>query len=249
MRFLLDVIRAVWVYLNLFLVTVILSGGVVILALLRIRSPYYGWAARGWAQWMLLVSGVKVRVEGMENAPAGTPRIFVSNHQSWYDVFVLAARIPGQYRFVAKKELSKIPLFGQAWKAAGHICVDRGDRESAVRSLDEAGQLIRGDGSAVVIFAEGTRSRTGELQPFKKGAFMLALHTGVDIVPVGISGSRRVQPKGSWRVRPGTITVRVGRPVPVGEYSFDTRDRLIQRVREDILRLIAPPAAPTPALG
>jgi 1-acyl-sn-glycerol-3-phosphate acyltransferase len=249
MRQVLDIIRAIWVYLHLLVATILLSTPVILFSLMRIRTRYYGWAARGWAQWMLLVSGVKVRLEGMERAPAGQPRIFVSNHQSWFDVFALAATIPGQYRFVAKKELARIPIFGQAWKAAGHICVDRGDRESAVRSLDEAGRLIRSDGSAVVIFAEGTRSRDGRLQPFKKGAFMLALHTGVDITPVGISGSRQVQPKGSWRIRPGTIRIRVGPPVPIREYSFETRDRLMERVRAEIVRLTAPEPELKPAMN
>jgi 1-acyl-sn-glycerol-3-phosphate acyltransferase len=249
MRLVLDIVRAIWVYLNLLVVTILLSTPVILFSLMRIRTRYYGWAARGWAQWMLLVSGVKVRIEGMEHAPAGQPRIFVSNHQSWYDVFALAANIPGQYRFVAKKELARIPIFGQAWKAAGHICVDRGDRESAVRSLEEAGKLIKSDGSAVVIFAEGTRSRDGKLQPFKKGAFMVALGTGVDIIPIGISGSRQVQAKGSWRVRPGTIRIRVGKPVPIREYSFETRDRLMERVRSEIERLTAPEPALRPAMS
>jgi 1-acyl-sn-glycerol-3-phosphate acyltransferase len=249
MKKLLDIIRSIWVYLNLLVVTPLLSTPVIIFSLLRIKTRYYGWAAHGWAKWMLLVSGVKVRVEGMENAPAGQPRIFVSNHQSWYDVFALAARIPGQYRFVAKKELARIPIFGQAWKAAGHICVDRGDRESAVRSLEEAGKLIRSDGSAVVIFAEGTRSRDGRLQPFKKGAFMLALHTGVDITPVGITGSRQVQAKGSWIIRPGRITVRVGNPIAIKDYGFETRDLLIERARAEIERLMAPEKVPSPAMS
>jgi len=232
-------LRNVWVYLNMLTVTPVLSGLVVVFALLRIRTRYYGWAARGWAQWMLFVSGVRVRVEGMADLPPG-PHIFVSNHQSWYDVFALAARIPGQYRFVAKKELTRIPIFGQAWQAAGHICVDRGDRESAVRSLEAAGRLIRSDGSAVVIFPEGTRSATGELQKFKKGAFMLALHIGVDIVPLGIHGSRAVQAKGTWMIRPGTITVRVGRPIPTAEYHPEGREQLMARTREEITRLMAP---------
>jgi 1-acyl-sn-glycerol-3-phosphate acyltransferase len=239
-------LRNIWVYLNMLTVTPVLSGLVVLFALLRIRTRYYGWAARGWAQWMLMVSGVRVHVEGFDELPPG-PHIFVSNHQSWYDVFALAAKIPGQYRFVAKKELTRIPIFGQAWQAAGHICVDRGDRESAVRSLEAAGRLIRSDGSAVVIFPEGTRSATGELQKFKKGAFMLAMHIGVDLVPIGIRGSRQVQRKGSWLIRPGTITVRVGRPIPTSEYGAN-REQLMERTREEIARLMEPMVA-TPVAG
>ncbi len=233
-----DTIRSVWVYANLFAVTITLSSLVVVCALLRIRGRVYDWAGEAWARWMLFISRVPVRVTGLEHARADRPRIFASNHQSWFDVFALAARLPGPYRFVAKKELGQIPIFGHAWRAAGHISVDRGDRASAIESLDQAGARLRRENSAVVIFPEGTRSMTGDLLPFKKGAFMLALHTGVDIIPVGITGSREVLGKNSWRVRMGEIQVRIGPPIPTREYSTETRDALIARVRAEILRLM-----------
>ncbi|NIP81367.1 MAG: 1-acylglycerol-3-phosphate O-acyltransferase, partial [Gemmatimonadetes bacterium] len=132
-----------------------------------------------------------------EHIAPDTPQILVGNHQSWFDVPAVATNIPKSYHFVAKKELERVPIFGRAWKAAGHISIDRSDRESAVESLDRAGEQLRREGSAVVIFAEGTRAPTDALQPFKKGAFMLALHTGVPIVPFGVAGSRRVMPKDS----------------------------------------------------
>jgi 1-acyl-sn-glycerol-3-phosphate acyltransferase len=238
MSVILDVVRSVWVYANLFAITIALSSVVVLCALFRIRGKIYDWAARFWSQWMLFVSGVRVRLEGFENALADRPRIFASNHQSWFDVFALAAKLPGPYRFVAKRELAKIPIFGQAWQAAGHICVDRGDRQSAIGSLEEAGARLRRENSAVVIFPEGTRSPTGELLPFKKGAFMLALHTGVDIIPIGIAGSRNILRKRDWRVRPGEIIVRVGKPIPTAQYSVEQRDALIARVRAEIERLV-----------
>lgn len=223
--------------------TIIVTGGfssiVVIASLVHVRGPFYGWIARTWSRWVIRMGGVRVQVEGEENAPTDQPRIYVSNHQSWFDVWALAAGLPGHYRFVAKKELARFPIFGRAWKVAGHVCVDRSDRGAAARSLEDAGRLIRSDGSGVIIFAEGTRSRTGKLQPFKKGAFMLALHTGVDIIPVALVGSRAVQPKGEWRVRPGTITIRIGKPIPTAEYSLDTRDLMMARTREAIEALLS----------
>lgn len=224
------------------IVTVIWTGAcsslVVLASLVRVRGAFYSWIARSWARWVLRLAGARVRVEGAENAPADMPRIYVSNHQSWFDVWALAAYLPGHYRFVAKKELARIPIFGRAWKTAGHVCVDRSDRNAAVRSLEDAGNLIRSDGSGVIIFAEGTRSSTGELQSFKKGAFMLALHTGVDIVPVALIGSRDVLPKGSWVVRPGQITIRIGTPIPTAEYDLSTREPMMKRTREAILQLM-----------
>lgn len=233
-------IRSIWVWSNVFIATGLLSALAVIAAFLRMPRRFFDWAARTWARWAVGSAGVRVRMYGLERVAEQAPRIFVSNHQSWFDVFALGANLPAPNRFVAKKELAKIPLFGRAWQAAGHISIDRGKTASAIRTLDEAGELIRRDRSSVIIFPEGTRSDTGELRSFKKGAFMLALRTGVDIVPVGIRGSRAVLPKGSWRVRPGEIHVRIGNIIRVSDYTFETRDALMKRVRAEIERLMLP---------
>lgn len=236
-------IRSAWVYLNLFVGTILIASIVIIAALFRVRGPgIYDWAARAWARWILWASGTPVTCEGLEHIRADRPQVFVANHVSWYDVYALAAAIPKRYRFVAKKELARIPIFGTAWQAAGHISVDRSDRASAIQSLDEAGRLLRKDNSSVVIFPEGTRSPTGELLPFKKGAFMLALRTGVDIIPVAVLGTRRIQPKGGWRIRSGRIILRFGEPIPVAQYSEAERDDLIELVRSRIQALLQEPA-------
>ncbi|NIP83188.1 MAG: 1-acyl-sn-glycerol-3-phosphate acyltransferase, partial [Actinobacteria bacterium] len=195
------------------------------------------WAGRTWSSAILWASGCPIRVEGVENIEPDTPQILVGNHQSWFDVPAVAANLPKSYHFVAKKELERVFIFGRAWKAAGHISIDRSDRESAIRSLEQAGRQLREEGTAVVIFAEGTRSPDDRLQPFKKGAFMLALHTGVPIVPFGVAGSRRVLPKGSWRVRRGPIIVRFGRPIPTEGLDPEDRDALIERVHDEVRRL------------
>jgi 1-acyl-sn-glycerol-3-phosphate acyltransferase len=235
-------IRTLWVALNLVVATVPLSIAVLVCALFRVRGPVYDRLARTWARWVLWASGTRVRIEGAEHIRTDKPKIIVSNHQSWYDVFALAANIPGPYRFVAKQELARIPLFGHAWRAAGHISVDRSDRQAAIRSLDHAGRAIREDNSSVVIFPEGTRSETGELLPFKKGAFMLAIHTGVDIVPTGVSGGRDILGKGEWRVHRGEVLIRFGEPIPVAAYGEENREALIARVWADVQRLAQPHA-------
>ncbi|MFW6201263.1 MAG: lysophospholipid acyltransferase family protein, partial [Gemmatimonadota bacterium] len=139
-----------------------------------------------------------------------------------------------RYRFIAKKELARIPIFGHAWIAAGHISVDRSNRAAAIESLQRAGRLVREDNSSVVIYPEGTRSPTGRMLPFKKGAFMLALHTGIEIVPVAVSGTRAILAKGEWRVRPGPIHVRFGEPVRPQDYGMERREQLIRTVRDRI---------------
>ena len=165
--------------MNLLIGTFGLSAIVVAAALLGHKGRIYDWAARSWARWAIWASGSSVTIEGMEHLSDSHPQIIASNHQSWYDVFALAAVIPQRYRFIAKSELERIPLFGSAWTSAGHISIDRKDRSKAIRALDEAAELMRRDNSAIVIFPEGTRSPTGELQAFKKGAFMMALRTGI----------------------------------------------------------------------
>jgi 1-acyl-sn-glycerol-3-phosphate acyltransferase len=239
-------IRTWWFELNLLVATALFGTIVIVASIFRVRGDFYWWASRSWSRWLVRVSGCRVTVEGLHNVAMDRPQVFAANHVSHVDVIAIAANIPKRFRFVAKKELGRIPLFGTAWKVAGHISVDRGDRASAVASLDAAGRLIREDNSSIVIFAEGTRSPTGELQPFKKGAFMLALHTGVEIIPVGIVGTRRILPKGGWRLRPGPVIVRFGAPIDTTHYDESTRDALIERVRGCIEELLeAPPAVPS----
>jgi 1-acyl-sn-glycerol-3-phosphate acyltransferase len=232
------VIRTIWSALNALIATLFIGTILIGASVVRIKGDIYDWGARNWSRWILWASGVTVKVEGLANVHMDEPQVIVSNHQSWYDVWALAANIPKRYRFIAKKELGYIPVFGTAWKVAGHISVDRSDHAAAVRSLDQAGDLIRNDQSSIVIFPEGTRSDDGKLKPFKKGAFMLALHSGVEIVPVACVGTRAILPKNGWRVRGGTIIVRFGEPIQTTGYDEDNRDELIGRVRGEIERLM-----------
>lgn len=228
-------IRSAWAWLNGALATMALGPPLLLAALLGIGTRrYYDWTGRTWSRWNLRAGGCRVTVEGVEHIDRDSPQILVGNHQSWFDVFAVAANIPKTYLFVAKKELERVPLFGPAWKAAGHISIDRSNQTAAVASLNQAGEQMRRENSAVVVFPEGTRSPTDDLLPFKKGAFMLALHTGVPIVPFAVAGSRRIFPKGSWRVRPGPIIVRFGPPIPTDQLGPGDRDALIERVRAEI---------------
>lgn len=236
-------IRSAWVVLNLLVATIPLSI-VIIIASFFPRMPrwVYDGIPRLWADWMLKASGVSVVTVGTENLAPGRPQIMLSNHVSWFDVLALATVVPKRYRFVGKRELARVPLWGRAWKSTGHIEIDRSDTYRAVASLEQAGRIIREDRSSVIIFPEGTRSAAGELQPFKKGGFMLALHTGIEIVPVAVQGTHRILAKGSWRVRSGRIIVRFGRPIDSAGYALDQRDELIARVRGDIAAMLALPA-------
>jgi 1-acyl-sn-glycerol-3-phosphate acyltransferase len=236
------VIRSIVTYLFVLLVTPPLSLAVILGSFFGMPRWVHDGIPRMWCRWIIAVAGIPIRTEGLEHLPRDRAIVVASNHESWIDVGVLAVLIPQRYRFVGKKELQRVPIWGRAWVAAGHISVDREDTQSAVRSLQQASELVRADNSAVVIFPEGTRTKTGELMPFKKGAFRLAAGLGVDIVPVGISGSREMLPRGGWRIRKGRITVRFGEPIPTQGYGPERTDELMARVRAAIERLRDAPA-------
>lgn len=236
-------IRTTFVLLAGVVLTLALSGWVRFSGLIRApwAHDHCSRASAFWGRAMVRLAGVRVRLEGADREKLDRPLVVVANHQSWYDVFVLAGFLPGRARFVAKEELRRIPLFGAAWETCGHIRVNRGDRAEAVRSLNEAGARIRDERLNVILFPEGTRSPDGSLLPFKKGAFVLALQTGVPILPVGISGSRAVMRKGSFRIRPGEIRVRVGEPFEVAGLGTGHRDAVLARARKEVLALMEDP--------
>ncbi len=168
-------------------------------------------------------------------------QILVVNHQSWFDVLALATHLPGGYRFVAKKEIEKAPLFGPSIRRCGHIFIDREDRAKALESLARAKEILEKERPTIIMFPEGTRSATGELQRFKKGAFVLGIQTGVEIVPAAITGSREVMHKGSLLIRPGTVTIRFGDPIPVEGLEMQDRDELTRRAHGAVAGLLARP--------
>jgi 1-acyl-sn-glycerol-3-phosphate acyltransferase len=232
-------IRTIWVMLHALVTTPTLSLAILAGTFLGVPDRMYVRIGRCWVRWLLRVSGVRVTAFGLENLAPGRPQILLSNHTSWYDVAALTDVVPKHFRFVGKVELARVPLWGRAWQAAGSIAIDRSDKQAAIASLDHAARLARSDNSAVIIFPEGTRSADGSLQPFKKGAFMLALHSGIEIVPVVVVGSRDILPKGSWRVRAGRIIVRFGKPIETACYSSLNRDQLMARVRSEMEALLA----------
>jgi 1-acyl-sn-glycerol-3-phosphate acyltransferase len=182
-----------------------------------------------WVRINLLAFGVRVRARRLAALDPAAAYVFMSNHRSQLDVLaVVEALREFQLRWVAKKELTRIPIFGWALRHAGHVIIDRSDHAQAVASLRAAReQMLRG--VSVIIFPEGTRAPTDDaLLPFKKGGFMLALETEFPIVPIAVRGSRSLLPKGSWRVAGGEIDVVVGAPIAV---AGESREGLMERVR------------------
>jgi 1-acyl-sn-glycerol-3-phosphate acyltransferase len=190
--------------------------------------------ARIWAKVLLILSSTRVKVIGAENVLVGKPQIFMANHQSDFDIFIVLGFVPEQFRWIAKKELFKIPLFGKAMRNAGYIEIDRHNHAKALKSLDLAAAKIR-EGKSVMTFPEGTRSKDGTLKPFKQGMFHLAIKSGVPVVPVSIVGAGTIMPRRSLRINPGKVTMIFDKPIDVSGYSIENRAQLIERVRNVIL--------------
>jgi len=197
-------------------------------------SKVHFFVAVPWARVILWVCGITVRPKGQERVDPLVPRIYMTNHQSYFDIFALLANVPVDFKFIVKQELMKLPFLGPAMRRAGYIGIERKEPRKAIKSMNEAAEKIRG-GSSVVMFPEGTRSANGRLLPFKKGGFKLALKSGCDIVPVSISNSYRIVPKGSLKINKGTFHICIGSPIPVKGYDRKSITQLMERVREDML--------------
>jgi 1-acyl-sn-glycerol-3-phosphate acyltransferase len=183
---------------------------------------------RAWARALLAVSGVKVKIEGLEKITEDGSYVFVSNHLSYMDTPVALASIPVRFRFLAKRGLFQIPFLGWHLGRAGHIRVRRGDARAAVKTMTLAAQVVREEGISLLIFPEGGRSRTGEMRDFKEGAAFIAIKAGVPLVPIAMKGTREVLPFGSGVVKKGTVAMRIGDPIPTTQASSHDRARLTE---------------------
>jgi 1-acyl-sn-glycerol-3-phosphate acyltransferase len=231
--------RTVRYLLVLGLCTVWYGTRVLLLALRGVRhrpgGSRYDELQRGWARALLRHTRITVGVEGADQVPDG-PAVFISNHASFVDIWALLHVLPGSPRFVAKKEFMYFPVMGLAMRAMGHISIDRANRSSAFAAYDRAAQAIR-DGVSAVVFAEGTRSRSGRLLPFKKGPFVLAIAAGAPVVPVFCADTFARMAKGRIAPRSGHVTVRFGRPIATAGLGYEARDDLSRRCREALLGL------------
>jgi 1-acyl-sn-glycerol-3-phosphate acyltransferase len=225
----------------LFFTTILHASAAIIAGLFRVKNRpggVYDWSGTDWARDILSAAGTPVVASGREHIPRDQPVIYASNHSSMFDIWALFATLPGSVRFVAKRELFRIPILGRAMLAVGHVPIDRTARKSAFEAYDEAARMIRG-GTSVVVFPEGTRSRTGELLPFKNAPFGLAIAAQVPIVPVYVHHTFEILPKGAWRLRPRPIRLVVGQPISTAGLRPEDRERLRDAVRAAMVALQA----------
>lgn len=217
-------IRTAFFYVTLVLSTIFFGALIAAVSLVGGGRVWMDRANRGWARAMLVAAGVRVTVQGVEHLHPSGVQIIAANHQSYFDIWALLAGLPASVRFIAKRELANIPMLSVGMRASGHVLIDRDRARSARETLREASDRMRADQLTLVLFPEGTRSRDGRLGRFRRGSFSLALETRAPLIPAAVDGGQRVYPPGAKRVRPGTITVRLGPAIrPEGAEPADRR--------------------------
>ncbi|MBC7840869.1 MAG: 1-acyl-sn-glycerol-3-phosphate acyltransferase [Gemmatimonadaceae bacterium] len=192
------------------------------------HGSIYEKVQRFWGRAVTFGGGVRTRIHGAEFIEKHAACVYVANHVSWYDVFVLAGVLP-RWSFVAKAELRRIPIFGRGAEAVGTIFVERQNRRAAFQMYEKAAARIR-EGASVVVFAEGTRGDSYALRPFKKGPFVLAISAGVPIIPVVIHGTREVMPRGQWLVHSHEVNLHFLEPIPTAGLAYTDREKLVAQV-------------------
>lgn len=206
-------------------------------------DPMYSVAMHACA-FSLRMVGVRTHVEGLGNIPPGVC-IFASNHASNIDPMIFFPIIPRRISVLIKKELLQVPILSAGMKAAHFVAVDRGDRDAAAASVDEAVRYLH-EGLSFAVFPEGTRSRDGRMRQFKKGAVLMAIQAGVPLVPVSIAGAQNLMRKGSRKINAGDVTVRFGRPIDGSQFSIERRNELLAQLEAAVAAGLPPEQQPLP---
>jgi 1-acyl-sn-glycerol-3-phosphate acyltransferase len=213
--------------------TIVLGTMSIASTLLGGAGHFAHWCARAWSWLILVTTGVRVEVQGLDHLTPGTAYVFVANHQSIYDIPVLFASLPYQLRIIAKDSLGRFPFLGWHLRRAGHMLVDR--RRPDRNSIFSWASALPSQGLSLIVFPEGTRSRDGRLGAFKAGSLFPAVQTGIPIVPLSVVGSRHVMRKGELTTRPGDVVLVIHPPMALTasrEPGLESTRQLAAQVRE-----------------
>jgi 1-acyl-sn-glycerol-3-phosphate acyltransferase len=226
-----------WIFFGIVNTLFWILFGILLSLFLAGSKTIHFYCAVPWAKIILWGTGVEVKVRGLSNIDKQKTYIFVPNHLSFFDIFSLLAYLPVDFKFILKKELMRIPVLGWSMKRAGYISIDRSSPAKAKRTLMRAVDRIK-SGTSLVIFAEGTRGYDGHLQPLKRGAFQLAIASGVPVVPMAIKGTKEIMPKGSFTIRKGSIVIQLEKPIETVTYTKQAMPDLIERVSARITAML-----------
>jgi len=230
--------RTVLTYVVVGLWTVLLGPPALLIAWASRRPGILYLTARGGVRLALALTGIRYRVAGRDRLPLGRTAVYCANHQSNVDAPLLFLVLHPRMRLLFKREFEKVPILGPACGVAGFIPVERDNPAQSQTAVDAAAREL-GRGHSFLVFPEGTRSRTGDLLPFKKGGFIMAIKAQVPVVPVGIRGGRSAMARGSAIIRPAMVDVRIGAPIETTGLQFEDRDELVARVRRAIEDLVS----------
>jgi 1-acyl-sn-glycerol-3-phosphate acyltransferase len=232
-------LRALFIIDPLIIICTIAYGSVnLLVSLFETTGRMQVAIARAWARMLLRVSFVRMEVKGLEKIDPQGSYVFVANHLSYMDTPCILATIPVQFRFMAKKGLFSIPFLGYHLSRAGHIAVPRDNPREAIKAMTEAGKMIKERGISVLIFPEGGRAADAKLQPFKEGAFYIAINSGVPVVPVALEGTEKVLPFGSGTVSPGRVRLTIGDPIPTEGLTIKDRGKLSAQLHDAVYDLL-----------
>ena len=229
-----SVMRTTWIVLNMTIATVFIGFVVILVGYFDHKKNITGIFGRMWGRWVLWSTGINYTIRGLQNLEPNKQYIFVSNHESALDIPLSVAGLPYNNVFLAKKELFKIPIFGWAMHAAGMVRVDRQNREKARLSADRALKQIRKTNISIMIYPEGTRTLTGDLLPFKKGSYLLAIRSGLSVVPITIKGMFDILSKNSFKLKQGKVELIIDKPIQTSSLTEKDRDYLLEKTREII---------------
>jgi len=227
--------RTLFAWVILLISTVILGTVAIFLSLFDSSGNLPHLVARLWGRIQLAATGTTVEVKGLENIDPRKSYILVSNHQSNIDIFAFLGYLPIQFRWIAKAELFRAPFMGWAMSRIGYIPIERESPKKAYRSMLLAAERVK-NGVSVIIFPEGTRSLNGNLQPFKKGLFLIALKSQAPILPITILGTGKIMRKGDWRAYPGNARIIIDPPIETAGIPIEKEGELSARVRHILMK-------------
>jgi 1-acyl-sn-glycerol-3-phosphate acyltransferase len=215
--------------------TVVLGTAAIFLSLFDSSGNLPHLVARLWGKIQLATTGTVLEVKGLENIDPQKSYILASNHQSTFDIFAFLGYLPIQFRWIAKAELFRTPFMGWAMSRIGYIAIERESPKKAYRSMLRAAEKVK-NGVSVMIFPEGTRSQDGNLQPFKKGLFLIALKSQAPILPITICGTRKIMQKGEWHFHPGNVQIIINPPLETADIPPEKEEELSARVRNILMK-------------